>query len=425
MKRDRRSELMAGLFVLVAAAVLLGIALWLGGVSFGGRYVYAVAPLSVGDVGVGDGSPVKFSSIVVGRVEEVRPDEDWSTFLFRIRLEADVIIHRDATIQAVAPALGGVGELYVLDPGSPASPPATREHPATLTVGPNPIVRDVQRQVGFGPEQRDTLQNAVGDAGRALADLAAIAASLRAELTPTGEPNLLADVHATMDGLTVLVETLRRDAALLRRQLDVDHADGAMAKLHHALDAASAAADETEAMMNTIRPDLEVASRSSAEAARRLETYTRTDLAALFDTLDDAGRRLSALLEDFGEITAAARRIVTVNGVQIDEMIANLTETSAHLKAAARDIRRRPWRLLVPPKQADPRVEGIQAAAEAFAEGATQLDDAIARLEALRRAHPEGLDPDDPELQLIRRQIRDAYERFGRLEAALWDEVAE
>ena len=177
--------------------------------------------------------------------------------------------------------------------------------------------------------------------------------------------------------------------------------------------------------MSTIRPDLQRASRSSAAAAERLETCTRTDVAELFDTLGDAGERLGSLLEDLGDITEAARRIVTVNGVQIDEMVANLTETSAHLKTAARDIRRRPWRLLVPPKQADPRVEGIAGAAEAFAQGAGELDAAIARLEALRRAQPEGLAPDDPQLELIRRQIRDAYERFGRLEEALWEEIAE
>ncbi len=425
MKRDRRSELMAGLFVLAAGAVLLGVALWLAGVSFGGRYIYAVAPLCIGDVGISAGSPVKFSSIVVGRVEDVRPDADWSTFRFRIRLDAEVIIHQDADLQAVSPPLGGVGEVHVLDPGSPDSPPATKAHPAALTIGPNPIVRDVQRQMGFGSEQRQTLQHALDDAGRALEDLAAIAATLRGELTGTDRPNLLADTRATMDGLRALVDDLRRNAAMLREELDREDPAAAMAKLHRALDSAAAAADKTEAMMNTIRPDLETASRSSAEAARRLEVYTRTDLAVLFETLNEAGGRLEALLADSNEITAAARRMVTVNGVRIDEMIANLTETSAHLKAAARDIRRRPWRLLAPPKEADPRVEGIQAAAEAFAQGAGQLDDALARLEALRRAHPEGLPPGDPQLELIRRQIRDAYERFGRLEKALWEEVAE
>ncbi|NLF32772.1 MAG: MCE family protein, partial [Planctomycetes bacterium] len=213
MKRDRRSELMAGLFVLAAAAVLLAVALWLGDLSFGGRYVYAVAPLEVGDTGIGDGSPVKFSSITVGRVDGVRPDENWSTFLFRIRVEADVVIRQDAVIQAVSPALGGMGQLLVLDPGSPDSPQATKEHPARLTVGPNPIVRDVERQVGFGPEQRDTLQAAIADAGAALADLAAIAASLRAELTPADRPNLLGDARAAVDGLRALTESLQADMA--------------------------------------------------------------------------------------------------------------------------------------------------------------------------------------------------------------------
>ena len=115
---------------------------------------------------------------------------------------------------------------------------------------------------------------------------------------------------------------------------------------------------------------------------------------------------------------------MAANDDHVDEMVANLTQVSVNLKVASRDIRRHPWKLLGSPSEADVRSENIQNAAEAFAQGATQLDDAIQRLKSLTELEGEAVGTDDPELKLIHKRIRDSYEHFTRFEQALWDEIS-
>jgi ABC-type transporter Mla subunit MlaD len=424
MARTRRNELTAGIFVLACGAAGVAIALWLGGVRFGGRFAHVTAPLAVGDVSVVEGSEVKLSTMVVGKVDRISPAADWRIFTFRIRLTRDVDLRQDAVIEAVAPTLGGVGSLTVLDTGSTGSPPADADHPVKLTVGPNPMVRDIQRQLGYGSTERDTLKAGIANMGRSLDDLAAITGSLRAQLASTDQPNMMSTATETLSVLRTIATDLHDDLTSFRAQLDPANAAGAMGKVHHTLDNASRTSGDAAAMMATIRPNVEQAMAHAASAAETIERYSRTELAELLRTLRAGGNELLAVMSDFRDVSSTARRVVAANDDNVDEMVANLTQVSVNLKAASRDIRRHPWKLLGPPDEVDVRSENIQNAAEAFTQGATQLDDAIQRLKSLKELAGETSATDDPELTLIHQRIRDSFEHFTRVEQALWDEIS-
>ena len=422
MAKKQRNELVAGAFVIGSVLVIVAVAIWLAGIEFGGRFVYLTAPLKSGDVGIVEGSAMKMGSLEVGKVVNVTADAKWETFIFRVRLARDVDIRQDAVVETSAPTLGGVGTLIVLNPGSPSSPPADEQHPVKLSVGPNPLIRDMQRELGYGDDERTAFQGTLAGLKKASEDLLEISSSVKAQLTPSTQPNLLSDAVATLKDLRQIVATVKEQVAFLKDQLDPKNATGVFTRIQTSLVHANKITSEVAAMVTTARPKLEAAVASAASAAKRIDAYAEKDLAEVLARLRAGSGELEAIMKDFHEVSTTAREIVTVNQDNIDEMLANLTQVSVTLKAAARDVRRRPWRLLGKPSLQDIRSENIQNAALDFAEGAAELDDAINRLNALS-ATTRPVGPDDPQLKLIRQKIRDSFEKFTQVEQALWKEL--
>ncbi len=424
MPRTKRNELTAGLFVLACIAVLIAVIVWVGGVRFGGRFVYLTAPLGVGDVSIVQDSKVKLSTTVVGKVDRVIPAPDWRMFTFRIRLTEPVDIRSDALIQASAPTLGGVGSLTVLDLGSPLSPPADRDHPVALIVGPNAMVRDLRRELGYGDAEQTAVQGAIADIRVAVQNMVDITTALKLQLTDAGDRNMLSEATGTLKAMNEAMSMLRDEVVKFRTQLDPANPTGAMAKLLSTLDHTNEATGQAAAMMTAIRPDLQEAASGVAKAAERIEHYAESDLSQLLQSLRAGGDDLLVLMSDFRTMASTARDVVAVNNENINEMVANLTQVSVNLKAASREIRRHPWKLMGEPSVSDVRTQNIQNAVEAFAEGATQLDDAINRLKTLSAAADGPVKIDDPQLEAIRRKIGDSFENFHRVEQALWAEIA-
>ena len=91
---------------------------------------------------------------------------------------------------------------------------------------------------------------------------------------------------------------------------------------------------------------------------------------------------------------------------------------------AAKEIRRNPWRLLHRPSEKATRTEDIYDAARAFGEGAGQLNDAIARLQAVSQAKG---DPaiDAATLKKFTEGLQTSFEKFRKVEDALWQRLAQ
>jgi ABC-type transporter Mla subunit MlaD len=98
-------------------------------------------------------------------------------------------------------------------------------------------------------------------------------------------------------------------------------------------------------------------------------------------------------------MSGAAKEILTVNQDSIDATIGNLRETSDHLRAASREIRRNPWRLLYQPTKNEMKQTAVADAARSFSDAAGKLDAAFARLEAYVKTAGPSLPADDPKLK--------------------------
>ena len=103
-------------------------------------------------------------------------------------------------------------------------------------------------------------------------------------------------------------------------------------------------------------------------------------------------------------------------------MVDNLKETSDHLKAASKDIRRSPWRLLYQPSVEEADQINVFDAAREFSEAATRLDDAVMRLQAVSDSGQLSA-PDDPQLLEILGQLEETFAAFSEAEAALWEQL--
>ncbi len=138
---------------------------------------------------------------------------------------------------------------------------------------------------------------------------------------------------------------------------------------------------------------------------------------------DDQRKQLQEMILDLQKTASTVSGMLAVNRVSVEEMVMNLKSMSANLNAAAKEIRRNPWRLLEKPSDKEIRSQNLYDATRAFSEGAGELDDAVGRLSALRESRPEGIKADDPDLTRLREQLHGSFEKLHAAENKLWEEL--
>jgi len=167
-----------------------------------------------------------------------------------------------------------------------------------------------------------------------------------------------------------------------------------------------------------------VAKRFNTEISTPLAEELRPDvegtlLAKLHKSLESAREAMSNL----DQMTAAGRDMLVLNREKVNLIVRNFQETSQHLKATSKELRRNPWRLLYKPDKPEREYQNLLDTARAFADAASYLDTASARLAALSEARPAGLPANDPQLLDIQKELRKAFEKFSAVEESLWEKL--
>jgi chromosome segregation ATPase len=134
-----------------------------------------------------------------------------------------------------------------------------------------------------------------------------------------------------------------------------------------------------------------------------------------------AADKANATLNNIEQLSANGRNLLTVNQESIDAMIGNLRETSEHLRAASREIRRNPWRLLYQPSKNELKQEGLADAARSFSDAAGKLDAAFTRLEAHVKAAGPSLPAADAQLKELQEHLGAALKNLSETEAKFWE----
>ena len=343
------------------------------------------------------------------------------------QIDRAVGLREDCQITAEGPTLGGSGWLIIRNRGTAGEPLG----PDTPVIGLRPsglaAVTETLTQLGDTLAEELNAQNAeslLGKIHRSLSDVNVMTFAVKEQLDASDQKALLAKLHRSVGDVNAITGELRH-------QMDPKADRVALGKIHAALDAVNAGLDEAVAMLKENREPVRDTVAHIQGTAQTLDERIATAIAEQLDVHRHASLlakvhedvdRIGESLKDVNAITADVRQLLAVNKPAVERTLVNFKETSGHLKAAAKDLRRNPWRLLYQPSDKETREMSVFDAARAFADAATRLDDASARLQARIEDYPTTTRPaDDAELRALQDELKATFERFSQAEAALWN----
>lgn len=416
MPEQKHNELKAGLFTLAAIAAGVGVLLWIGGsdVFSSTRDYYFYTTVKDGDRGVAPGSAVKLGGADIGRVTEVTFDEPGQRTLYKAKL--DRLVYQDADAKAVSGMLGG-SSVVVYNVGTTSRPAAQRATPAYVGLAPSAMLEQAGAQLGWGPRQQTQLQVVMDNVEAASGDVRRLTLSASNEVDPTRKEalvNQLKDMTGSLARASANVESITKQ---ILAEVDPNVKTSLLGQFHLATTNVVEMTAQASELARTIRPGIE-------KTVTVIQGYVENDIGKMLVDFRKLNTELLGVAENLRAVSGQARDIVVLNRPYMDDAIANLSSMAANLNAAAKEIRRNPWRLLQRPSDKDVRTQNVYDAVRAFGEGAQQLDGALTQLKALRDARADGVKSDDPELIKIREHLKATFDNFRKVEQVLWDEVA-
>ncbi len=452
----RRNTFALGLTVLVMFALFFSILIFIGvrppwkdekrPITIRFAHTLSIPPLEAG-------APVQFAGQRVGQItgmwfeqgehhDETTGKTRPMTYLYvRADVQDKLDLRADCSVSPEGPILGGAGSLLIVDQGTSRKKLEPNDVIEGEGMGGFAAVTEQVTELGgllsreLDAKQKGSMMALIKmqlDASHEdglmaellaiLRDIHTMTTNLRDELNPKLEAALLAKLHTTFDH----INTITRE---LQGQMDPKVRTTLLGKLQVALDSINDALDDVSGMLKENRPAIRVALNNVKETTQTLNNGIAKAIAEELDSANSGSLmakihtsidRLGSSLEDLNAITANTSEVITLNKGSVNKILANFTETSDHLKAATKDLRRNPWRLLYRPSLVETRELNIFDAARSFAEAASRLDDATARLKGLAEAHEGKIPADDPQLQVIRAELQETFQRFTEAETALW-----
>lgn len=312
-RETRLDEVRAGVFVLVALALLGAGTLWIAGFSPKAATETDFEVAMTGSAGVRPGDRVRVSGIEVGRVRsvELAADEAWPV-LFQVSVDSRVEIRRGASARLTSDGMLGAPYLEILagPVGAEPLPPGSRIH-GTESAG---LDQSLAKLSGVADQVGALLEQA----SATLEEIGPLVAGFQAVLS---EEN----VAAISETLAVLGPTI--DSTGSRVGSLMDRLESLSGRLEDGISGLPELTAETEGLVGDLRAAL------GDDGSR---------LAGALDALDAALSSAEGALATVGE-----------NGDRVDAMLVDLRAAAANLRALSEDLKRRPSRLLRSPRAPD------------------------------------------------------------------------
>jgi hypothetical protein len=446
--KKRRQDFALGLATILFVAGFLATVLFLyPRMPTGGHAVEIRFPHEEGLAPLKAGSAVLLSgSIEVGRVRDVgvkqltvstaQGPRKRTFFVIKADIHSDVPLYGNCQITTDQPAIGGNGYVSILNVGTPDVPlsgPINGLPPQSFAAAISTLSR---RLLGPGGLV-DRLSEAVDPDGQrsivrkvlvSLDDINAMTQELRTQVSTSEQGALLAKIHRVLDDLNATT-------AALRAELSAGNDTALLAKVHLALTHLDDGLTDAAAMIKESRPVVHDTLASVEHAARSID---QDMVSRLKDELDPANAggtlgklhlamdRVNASLEDIQSMTGAGERMVVLSRPALEKTLANFLYMSDQLRLTSQEVLLNPSKLIWGPSREREDKLLVFRAASQFAEAASQLDDAAARLQAVLQTLP-AVGPsgaaDAKELQSVYDAVQAAFQRFGRAEEVLWEQL--
>jgi ABC-type transporter Mla subunit MlaD len=449
--RREPNYLMLGATVAAIAVMFVGVLLFLAGAGGWGRSYQKIRVTFAHDMPLPKllgGAEVTCGGMPVGKVKSVdlkalprddgKPGQDLYIVVDAL-VDEQVGLRRDCKIRAEGPPLGGGGTLVIVHRGLSSQPlPDGATVSGLAPAGLNAVVGTLGDKLAGelddkNPEGLLHLIKSQLDAAapaslmfkvNAIAsDLVATSGQVRRQLDPEQQGALMAKLDATLADIKTLTGAMRNEA-------DAQNPGALLARLHGILSALASASQNAAAMLQESRPTIQ-ATLSNVQGTSGMikddllpSLMTQVDpgqTGSLMSKFQAAADKTNAALDNISQLSGSAKNLLIVNQDPIDATVINLRETSEHLRAASREIRRNPWKLLYQPSKNEVRQESVADAARSFSDAAGSLDAAFARLEAYVRSAGASLPADDPQLKDMQEHLAVSLKNLTASEKRFWD----
>ncbi len=305
----RRQEAIVGLFVLIAAALLIVTVFSLTGFFNRGDVLYRAFFKNAG--GLRPGAEVRYAGgPPIGRIEDVQPDPHDTTRMeiaFRVKPEVPVKTDSLATISSNSPLSDN---FLGIVPGSQAAPRAPSG--ATLKSSDYVGFGDLEAQLAdLAPQARVLLDNL----NQRIVELQITVARVNDVLNDKNRANLSASLGTVRGVLDENRQPLHST---------ITHFNDASAR---------------------IAPLLDDLKKTNADAQKTINTLEGT-IAENRSDLRDSIVELRHVLETANNVTDQLDRTLNANGENIDDILSNFRQASQNLRQFTETLKQRPYTLL-------------------------------------------------------------------------------
>jgi len=373
-----RNQVVAGAFVLLALAATVVVLVLVGGWQswFEETYELRIHFLTAPNIKVG--SPVLMAGHPIGRVTDVGvvkvEDEKVKGMCYQVEVVAQIperyTIYQNARIVITQSLVGQSAAINIEEVGfgTPLE--------GALAGGQASPFAAAAGELGIGEEEKKGIKEI-------LRDFRDIAAKAKESL-----PETLDKLKATSANLAEVSEK----------------AKGAVAKVNGILD------ENRDNLKKTLTHASSLAEKAD-KGADEILTNARA-----------ASADLKVAVADFKIVAADAKALLALNKGSLGRSIQNFNETSEHLKALAKEVRRAPWRLFAKPDKEEVESLNLYDVARAFASAATDLETLADTLQTMVEAKKEGVAVDQEMLDGMQKRLEETFARYQEAEAALWKE---
>jgi ABC-type transporter Mla subunit MlaD len=421
-----RNRIIAGGFLLAAMAAAVAILVSLGGweswfqEAAAQRVRFQAAP------NVKKGSPVLLAGYPVGRVIDCYPKEDDRPIASRgpsshmveivISVPAKYALRKTGARVTISQALVGQSAAINIENVGTGDAVPDSEHVMGRETSP---FDDAARELGIGEKERKSVPEIVED-------VRLIATNLKTDL-----PAIVDKVKAASDNL--VAGTKKADEALTKINQVLDenreNVKAAIANAKSATEKVDKGAGEVVANVKTATEDVAAIVKENREdirqTAQHLHSVTEKadkDIGDIVANVKQASADIKAAVADFKVISADGKALVATHRGNVAVMLQNFRETSEHLLALSKEVRRAPWRLFATPDKKEVESLNLYDSARAFASAATDLETCADTIQVMLDAKQKGVEVDPEILKGMLKRLQETFDKYQEAEKALLKE---
>jgi len=388
MARSKRNEFVAGLFILLALALLVAVFAVISNWQALAvpKRVYYVAFDRAPAIKVG--SPVKLGGSDVGRITgmalqwkhdpELPKGVDRFRYLVAISLPEEIQVRRDARMVIETAPVGEDGWIDIQSVGTQELADNTEQDPIPGIALPS--LADIVSKLDDVAAQLNG-DHTRGPVAEALANVRDVTADIK-KLTPKVD-QAVSDVVAVTGHLKTSVPELVADAKA-------------------SLATIKSSTAEIDAMLKENREPIKAGVTEAAAA------------------IAEARKKITEMMDNLIVVTGDFRTLVAANRQNISDMILDLRTTGEQLKAASIEIRRAPWRLLHKPDEREADTLNVFDATANYARSVQDLRSITDTLQTLAKLKADGAPVDEKLIQDMVDRLKVGFQKYEEAEAALW-----